>query len=141
MRRARSFDLFSSSDEQGFFIAPEKTQSPRKTRNENYANEYWIHEGTQVPRMRTGISARRHPCLRIRLRAARSRLRLRSHKKEPWPSHYRFAPTKHVALPRTASSRLRTHRWIPGRLHAPREGGSFGKSAGRARALGQKRYG
>src|SRR2546422_4717054 len=30
MRRARSFDLFSSSDEKGFFIAPEKTQSPRK---------------------------------------------------------------------------------------------------------------
>src|SRR2546427_746985 len=46
MRRARSFDLFSPSDEKGFFIAPEKTQSPRNVRHENYANEHWIKNDT-----------------------------------------------------------------------------------------------
>ena len=76
-KRARGFSTSSHSNEKGFFIAPMSAERTKllwtRTR---------LHEGAQVPRVRTRISADRDPRLRVRFRPARSGLRLRSHQED-----------------------------------------------------------
>src|SRR5262249_50676045 len=142
-------NLFSSREEVFVLGGTRSTASLTKKRKwdevelvppEIYERTSGIHESAQVPRVRPRISARSDTRLRVRLRPARSRLRLRSHQKIFEPRRCSVAPQKHVALSRIVARRWRPDCRDAGWFHAARESRPAGESARYSRSVDQERH-